>query len=362
MKQARELEVALGERSYPILAGPGLLQNRPSLERGLGSGPCFVVSDHNVAEFYLPALREQLGERMVGKHVLPAGEASKSLQHFGELHDAFAEAGLPRDGQVLALGGGVVGDLAGFAAATWHRGVDLIQLPTSLLAQVDSAVGGKTAINHSSGKNLIGAFHQPRAVLADTDTLATLPDREYRAGLAEVVKHAVIADPHFLHWLEARVRPLLEREPETLGDTVIACCRIKAEIVSEDERERGRRAILNFGHTFGHAIETATPNGEWLHGEAVAAGMVQALELSRSLGKIDEAYRDRITGLLAALGLPVEAPRLTQEEWLKHMGRDKKVIDGQLRFVIVDGPGSAQVTTAVTPSQLEAVLKWSPSA
>ena len=362
MKRPRELQVALGERSYAIHAGSGLLADGDFLGRVLGTAPVFLVSDENVAQAYLPALNALLGEPLLGSHIVPAGEASKSLQRLGELHDAFAAAGLPRDGQVLALGGGVVGDLAGFAAATWHRGVDLIQLPTSLLAQVDSAVGGKTAINHASGKNLIGAFHQPRAVIADSDTLATLPEREYRAGLAEVVKHAVIADPHFLHWLEARVRYLLEREPGVLADTVIACCRIKADIVSEDERESGRRAILNFGHTFGHAIETATETGDWLHGEAVAAGMVQALELSRRLGGIDEAYRDRITGLLDALGLPVEAPRMPAERWLELMGRDKKVAGGRMRFVIVDGPGSARLTADVDSAMLEAVLKWSPAA
>ncbi len=357
----RDIEVSLGPRSYRIHSGPGLLRDESWLCERIPHRRILLVSDENVAPLYLDRLQAALGERELHSQVIPAGEAEKTLARLGEIHDHCAQIGLPRDGVILALGGGVISDLAGFAAATWHRGVDFIPLPTTLLAQVDAAVGGKTAINHPSGKNLIGAFHQPRAVIADSDTLTSLPEREYRAGLAEVIKHAVIADPHLLHWLEARVRQIKERDPGTLADTVIACCRIKAKIVSEDETEQGRRAILNFGHTFGHAIETAGKHGEWLHGEAVAAGMALALELSRRLELIDEDYRNRIIGLMKALELPVEAPRMPPEQWLDLMGRDKKVSAGRIRFIVVDGPGSAVVRDAVDPATLHEVLQWSPS-
>jgi len=280
-----------------------------------------------------------------------------NLEH---LFDSLAEVGIGRDGGIIALGGGVIGDLAGFAAACWQRGIAYYQIPTTLLAQVDSSVGGKTAVNHASGKNLIGAFHQPRAVIADTDTLKTLPEREYRAGLAEVVKYGFIADRELLAWLEARLDALNARDPEVLAETVRRCCAIKAAVVAEDETEQGRRAILNFGHTFGHAIEAACGYGQWLHGEAVAAGMAQALELSRRLERITAQEAEYGLRLMAQLGLPIQPPELPTDTWLEWMARDKKATRAGMRLVLLRGLGDAELVSTVERSQLEPVLHWQP--
>lgn len=354
----KTLPLELGERSYTIRAGGGLLRSPEQLARWLDAPALLLVTDENVAPHHRQPVEEALGKRLRGTVVLPAGEDRKSLSTLSDLFDRLAEHRIGRDGALVALGGGVIGDLTGFAAACWHRGIDFYQLPTTLLAQVDASVGGKTAVNHPSGKNLIGAFHQPRAVIADTDTLATLPDREFRSGLAEVVKHALIADAAFLEWLESRVDALNDRDPAIIGDTVIQCCRIKARIVAEDEREQGRRALLNFGHTFGHVIENATGYGQWLHGEAVAAGMAQAMDLSVRLGTLPAADRDRALALMDRLGLPLDPPRLATSEWLERMARDKKATAAGIGFIILDSIGRASMRRGVPEKILEEVLAW----
>lgn len=350
------LSVELRERRYDIYAGAGLLARPGPLGEWIAAPRVLVVSDENVAPHYLARVEAALGDRLRDSVILPPGEQTKNLDTLSRLFDHCADRHIGRDGALVALGGGVVGDLTGFAAACWQRGIDFYQLPTTLLAQVDASVGGKTAVNHSAGKNLIGAFHQPRAVIADTDTLATLPDREFRAGLAEVVKHALIADAGFLAWLEANAGALDDRDADVIAETVLRCCRIKAAVVSEDERERGRRAILNFGHTFGHVIEAATGFGEWLHGEAVAAGMVQAMALSVRLGTFPAGDRDRAVELMDRLRLPLQAPALPEATWLEWMARDKKATAGGLRFIVLDGLGKAAVRDDVTNDQLREVL------
>lgn len=356
----KSLPLELGERSYTIRAGGGLLRAEERLVQWLDAPGMLAVTDENVAPHHLAPVEKALGDRLKGTVILPAGEDRKSLHTLSDLFDRLAEYRIGRDGALIALGGGVIGDLTGFAAACWHRGIDFYQLPTTLLAQVDASVGGKTAVNHPSGKNLIGAFHQPRAVIADTDTLATLPDREFRSGLAEVVKHALIADATFLEWLETRVAALNERDPAVIGDTVIQCCRIKARIVAEDEREQGQRALLNFGHTFGHVIENATGYGQWLHGEAVAAGMAQGMDLSVRLGTLSPTDRNRALALMDRLRLPLAPPRLAASEWLERMARDKKATAAGIGFIILNGIGRASIRRDVPEETLEEVLAWEP--
>ena len=338
------LPVELGERSYPILIGSGLLGDPLVYAREIAAADVLVVTNETVAPMYLDRVRAGLAGRRVHSLALPDGEAHKTLGTVSRIFDAMAAAQLHRDACVAALGGGVVGDLAGFAAACYQRGVDFLQLPTTLLAQVDASVGGKTGVNHPAGKNLIGAFHQPIAVIADTATLGTLPPREFRAGLAEVIKHALIADTAFLDWLDGHLDALLAQQPEALVHAVRRSCEIKAAIVAGDERERGRRAELNFGHTFGHAIETATGYGDWLHGEAVAVGMVMAAALSRRLGWLGASDVQRIRELLRRAGLPVEAPRLGSARARELMGMDKKVLEGRIRLVLLRRLGEATVT------------------
>jgi len=282
--------------------------------------------------------------------VVPAGEAHKTRASKERIEDALAGAGMGRDSALLALGGGVVGDMTGFAAASYMRGVPFVQVPTTLLAQVDSSVGGKTGINHPLGKNMIGAFYQPRLVVCDLATLATLPDREFSAGLAEVIKYGPIADMAFLDWLEANIEQLMARETAALAHAVRRSCEIKAWVVGRDEREAGLRAVLNFGHTFGHAIEAGLGYGQWLHGEAVGCGMVMALNLSQRLGLVDGAFVDRVTALLRKARLPDVAPALGVDRYLELMRVDKKAEAGELRFVVIDKPGSAAVRT--TPEAL----------
>jgi 3-dehydroquinate synthase len=340
----QRLTIDLADRSYPILIGPGLLADAREWAERLPGGPLLVVTNETVGPPYLPRLRAALGARRLAECVLPDGEAHKTLATLARVFDALAAARVNRDGGVLALGGGVVGDLAGFAAASWQRGVAYAQLPTTLLAQVDSSVGGKTAVNHASGKNLIGAFHQPCVVAADTDALATLPEREFRAGLAEVIKYGLIRDPAFLAWLETAMPGLLAREPEALARAIRRSCEVKAEIVGRDEREHGERALLNLGHTFGHAIETAAGYGEWLHGEAVAIGTVMAAETSERLGWLSRADVERVRAVLAAAGLPTAAPRIGVERALELMRMDKKVLGGRVRLVLLKRLGEAVVT------------------
>jgi 3-dehydroquinate synthase len=340
----QKLDIELGSRSYPILVGPGLLGDSSLLEARIAARDVMLVSNVTVAPLWSPRLEAALAGFRVGRCMLPDGEAHKTLATVSRVFDALVESNMNRDCAILALGGGVVGDIAGFAAACFQRGVDFVQLPTTLLAQVDSSVGGKTGVDHPGGKNLIGAFHQPVAVLADTDTLQTLPDRELRAGLAEVIKYGLIRDAGFLEWIESNLAGLLARDPAALEFAVCRSCRCKAEIVARDEREQGERALLNFGHTFGHAIETAAGYGTWLHGEAVAAGMAMASEFSQRLGWLDRADVARIRSLLARAGLPVDPPALDPDRALELMRMDKKVRAGRIRLVLLERIGQAVCT------------------
>jgi 3-dehydroquinate synthase len=353
----QQLEVKLGKRAYPILVGPGLLGSPEVLSRHAGAPKVLVVTDEVVAPLWLPRLEQGLAGRPFEACVLPGGEEQKTLGNVAVIIDALVAARLNRDGLVLALGGGVIGDVAGFAAASYQRGIAIVQLPTTLLAMVESSVGGKTGVNHPGGKNLIGAFHQPSAVIADTDTLSTLPDRQLRAGLAEMVKAALAADAGFFAWLEANLGKVLAHDAAALEEAIRRSCAIKAAIVAEDEREQGRRALLNLGHTFGHAIEAGAGYGRVLHGEAVAAGLALAAELSARTGRLpgDEALRVR--ELLLSAGLPVDPPRLGRARMLELMSMDKKVKGGAMRLVLLDGIGKAAVTADCPREALEALLE-----
>jgi len=343
------LNVELGARSYPIMIGSGLLQKPSLLEPYLLGRDVLVISNDLVAPLYMEPLLKMLAGSKVRQLLLPDGETAKTPATLMTIYDALVQYRLGRDCVLIALGGGVVGDIAGFAAATWQRGVDFIQVPTTLLAQVDSSVGGKTAVNHPGGKNLIGAFHQPLCVLSDTDTLNTLPDRELKAGLAEVVKYGLIADAELFVWLENEHARLLGRDAECLQHVVRRSCEIKAQIVAGDERERGQRAILNLGHTFGHAIERCLGYGKWLHGEAVAAGMCMAAAFSQRIGWLSEADVQRTRELFTRLGLPVDPPYVEPAEFLAAMTLDKKVQAGEIRLVLLKSIGEA-VTTSDYPS------------
>jgi 3-dehydroquinate synthase len=352
------LKVQLGDRSYPIHIGAGLLAHAELIAERLSKKKVAIVTDSTVAPLYLAPLARALEARGVEvlPIVLPDGEQHKNWETLNHIFDVLLERRCERGTTLIALGGGVVGDLAGFAAAAYLRGVPYIQLPTTLLAQVDSAVGGKTAINHPLGKNMIGAFYQPVAVISDTDTLATLPPRELAAGLAEVIKYGLIHDAAFFEWLEKNIGRLVKREPEPLAHAIERSCAIKAEIVAQDEREEGLRALLNLGHTFGHAIEAGTGYGTWLHGEAVGAGMALAARLSRKLGLVGEAETRRVDAILQAAGLPVAAPALGFERYLELMGHDKKVDGGRIRFVLLRRIGEAFISADVPRPALAAVL------
>jgi 3-dehydroquinate synthase len=351
------LQVDVGNSRYLISIGPGLLRNRALLDAQVPARQLMIVTNTTVGRLYLAPLRAALGERAVSECILPDGEQHKTLQTAGWVFDELVGKKLNRDGIVLALGGGVIGDIAGFAAACYQRGIGCVQLPTTLLAQVDSSVGGKTGVNHSGGKNLIGAFHQPLAVIADTDTLSTLPDRELSAGLAEVIKYGCIADHRFLDWLDSNLEKLLERDEEALTYAIARSCEIKASVVSEDEREQGRRAILNFGHTFGHALETATDFQRYLHGEAVALGMLMAADLSREMGLIDGAARERISSLIRRARLPLEAPKIGMGRALALMQMDKKVLAGKVRLVLLERLGHGIVVSKYPQRALETTLR-----
>jgi 3-dehydroquinate synthase len=350
--------VALGERAYPIVIGAGAMTDAAIWRPHLRARRAALVTGETVARLYLPALVATLAalDCVAVPIVLPDGEQHKNGRTLDRVYDALAGARCERSTPVIALGGGVVGDLAGYASATYQRGTPFIQVPTTLLAQVDSSVGGKTAINHPLGKNLIGAFHQPRLVVADTATLATLPDRELGAGLAEVIKYGLIRDPAFLDWLEANMARLLARDPAALVHAIRRSCEHKAEVVAADEREGGQRMLLNLGHTFGHAIEAGVGYGEWLHGEAVAAGTVLAAELSARLGMLGEGEVARVRRLYAAARLPVEPPALPVERWLELMGHDKKVEGGRLRLVLLRRLGEACCTAEFPIDALRATL------
>jgi 3-dehydroquinate synthase len=354
------LSVALlpnsGSRPYPIHIGAGILDAAELYRPHLGGGAAAIVTNAVVAPLYLHKLKKALKGAQVAEVVIADGEQSKSWQGVEQVVDALLGARLGRDGLVVALGGGVVGDLAGFAAAIYQRGVAFVQVPTTLLAQVDSAVGGKTAINHPRGKNMVGAFHQPCAVVSDVATLDTLPDRELRAGLAEVIKHGFALDAAFVDWLEANVEKILAREPEALVHAIRRSCELKARIVAEDERESGSRALLNFGHTFGHAIETGAGYGAWLHGEAVAAGMVMAAELSLLIGQLKKIEVSRVRDLLKRAGLPVAGPALTPERLMELMSLDKKAAKGKMRFVVLEGVGRAALKSGIEDAAVRAAI------
>ncbi len=356
------LEVGLGARRYPITIGHGLLDDATTWRDAIRGRHALLVTDSHVAPRYGARLQEALARASgappkIATVVLEAGEAHKNLAAVSQILDALAGLGATRDACVLALGGGVPGDIAGFAAACWMRGIDFLQFPTTLLAMVDSSVGGKTGVDHAAGKNLIGAFHQPRAVVADLDTLTTLPDRELRAGLAEVVKTAGIADAPFFAWLEAHAQALLAHDAEALTHAIATCCRFKAGVVERDEQEHGERALLNFGHTFGHALEAETGYDTLLHGEAVAIGMLLAARLSARLGLAPSEDAERLRALLERIGLPVaRPPRLTPAALLARMQLDKKNRADGLRLILWRGIGHAEIVTGVADAEVLAVL------
>ncbi len=358
MPKMETLTVALGERSYPIHIGAGLLERAELIASRLPQNKVAIVTNTTVAPLYLARLRRALDAQGVDAVpiTLPDGEAYKNWDTLNQIFDALLNNRCERGTTLVALGGGVIGDLTGFAAAVYQRGAPFLQVPTTLLAQVDSSVGGKTAINHPLGKNMIGAFYQPLAVIADTDTLATLPARELSAGLAEVIKYGLIREPAFFNWLESNIQRLVRREPEALAYAIERSCSTKAEIVALDEREEGLRALLNFGHTFGHAIEAGLGFGAWLHGEAVAAGMVLAARLSQKLGLIGADEVSRTCRLLSAAGLPIDAPELGVERYLELMGHDKKVRGGRNRFILLRQIGGAFVSEDVGRAALADVL------
>ncbi len=362
------IDISLGDRSYPIRIGQDLLGSRGTWAELAGAAPAastaLIVSNSTVAPLYAQALATALGERFRTIHqlVLPDGEAHKDWTTLNLIFDALLERGCDRKTVLFALGGGVVGDMTGFAAASYMRGVPFVQVPTTLLAQVDSSVGGKTAINHPLCKNMIGAFYQPQLVVCDLSTLRTLPQRELSAGLAEVIKYGPIFDMAFFDWIEANVDALLACDVASLAYAVRRSCEIKAEVVGKDEREQGLRAILNFGHTFGHAIEAGLGFGEWLHGEAVGCGMVMAANLSERLGGVDAAFVERLTALIAKAGLPTTAPRLgavNAERWLQLMRVDKKAEASEMRFVVVEAPGRAAVRGAPDALVCEVIAQCS---
>jgi 3-dehydroquinate synthase len=342
------VSIALDERAYDILIGPGLL-DAPASWQGLpGSAAALIVTNDTVAPLYLERLRSQLAKHhaRVDAVVLRDGEQHKGWASLNQIVDQLLATASDRKTVLYALGGGVIGDMTGFAAAIYMRGVPFVQVPTTLLAQVDSSVGGKTAINHPLGKNMIGAFYQPLRVVADLDTLDTLPAREVSAGLAEIIKYGPIADAGFLEWIESHLDALLARDKAALAHAVKRSCEIKAWVVGQDEREAGLRAILNFGHTFGHAIEAGLGYGQWLHGEAVGCGMVMAADLSVRLGLTDPALLPRLSRLIERAGLPIRAPRMPIERWLELMRVDKKAEGGSIRFVLIEGLGRAGMHAA----------------
>ena len=352
---AAHVDIVLDDdRAYRVLIGSGAISEKASWIDALGSKVA-VITNATVGDLYLDTMASAV-DRDLDVIEIGDGEEFKNLRTFSQVIDRLVDGGHNRDSTIIALGGGVVGDIAGFVAASYQRGIGYIQVPTTLLAQVDSSVGGKTAVNHPSGKNLIGAFYQPDLVIADTDTLTSLPEREYIAGIAEVIKYGVIGDPEFFQWLEANVEDVSGREPSAMEHAIHRSCQLKAEIVTEDEREIGNRAKLNFGHTFAHAIETLTGYRSHLHGEAVAIGMVMAADLSVRMDLCQSDTVDRIRQLIEAFGLPVASPKLPTHLMLETMAMDKKVIGGRMRFVLVKRIGEVFVESGVPQSVLEETL------
>jgi 3-dehydroquinate synthase len=357
MSEAQEISVELGARSYPIWIGHGLIAQFDRWRDTIRGRHVLLISDENVAPLYAAGVTKALGERAISRIEFPAGELSKSFEACEAIFDALAEMGASRDATVVALGGGVIGDLAGFAAACWMRGVAFVQIPTTLLAMVDSSVGGKTAVNLPQGKNLVGAFHQPRAVVIDTSTLATLPDRELRSGIAEVVKYGAIADAEFFAWLEANADALLARDAHALAHAIAVSCRQKAGVVARDETEQGERALLNFGHTFGHALEAVAGYGEILHGEAIAIGMCLAAKLSATTNLASRQDLDRLQALLRRFGLPSDVPgSIDIDAVIAAMRLDKKNVSGRFRLILWRGIGRAEIVNDVAEDAIRGVL------
>jgi len=348
------LKVDLGERSYPICIGQNLLEQSELITQHIPGNSALIVSNETVAPLYMDAVEKSLGNIRHKTLVLADGEEYKNLNVLNTIYDALLQNRLDRNTTLIALGGGVIGDITGFAAATYQRGVHLIQIPTTLLSQVDSSVGGKTAVNHPMGKNMIGAFYQPKAVIADTNTLNTLDNRQLSSGIAEVIKYGLIRDTEFLQWLENNIDKLINRDADALAYAIERSCQNKAEVVAADERESGQRALLNLGHTFGHAIETGMGYGVWLHGEAVASGMVMAARLSNKLDWISEAEVDRVINILERANLPVKAPeQMSADKFVDLMSLDKKVSDGVLSLVLYKSLGKAIISKDYT----EAILR-----
>ncbi len=342
---------------YPLYIGESLIKSSELLRKHIRSKQIMIVSNDRVSEFYLSSIQKAFGDYQCDTVVLPDGEQYKTLEQLNKIWDALAENKHHRDTTLISLGGGVVGDMTGFAAACYHRGVNFIQIPTTLLSQADASIGGKTAIDHPCGKNLIGAFHQPVAVIIDVDTLATLPDREYRAGITEIIKAALIKDKSFFLWLETNIEKLLAKDKPTIIETLQRACQIKCDVVEADEKEHGERALLNLGHTFGHAIEQNLNYGDWLHGEAVALGILMAADLSVEKGWLTTKERTQIRDILTQADMPNRLPSKIKCDTLRAtMWSDKKVLDGQLRLVLLKGIGQAIVTTDVTRKELDDVL------
>lgn len=352
------LNVATTSHQYPIFIGSNLLESANHLLALYFTNKIALISNETVAPLYLQQWEKILNHsgREYFNIILPDGEKYKNWQTLNLIYDGLMQNRAERKTTIMALGGGVIGDMAGFAAATYQRGAPFIQIPTTLLSQVDSSVGGKTGINHPLGKNMIGAFYQPQAVFIDLNSLHTLPPREFSAGMAEVIKYAVLGDIEFLEWLEINIEALINQDPEVLAHAVHRCCQMKADIVAADEKESGVRALLNLGHTFGHAIEAEMGYGNWLHGEAVAAGTVLACRLSEQLGYLHQDDTQRLIKLLSQVNLPVTPPKMSLEAWLMHMSHDKKVIDGNMRFVVLKQLGEATITDNVTTQNLAATL------
>jgi len=351
------IEIDLGPRSYPITIGANLLE-QPGLLNQYVTGKAMVVTNETIAPLYLDKVLQALGNTPKASVVLPDGEQFKNTDTVNQVFDALLQENFDRSSTVIALGGGVVGDMSGFAAACYQRGINFIQIPTTLLAQVDSSVGGKTGVNHPLGKNMIGAFHQPIAVLADTNTLQTLPEREFKAGLAEVIKYGFIVDSDFFQWLDTNMALLLDKDIDAVTHAIKRSCEIKADIVAADEREHGKRALLNFGHTFGHAIEAGLGYGKWLHGEAISAGMVMALNMSARCGLINAEVEQQGVRVLASAGLPVQPPvEIDKETFLRFMLRDKKVTNGELRLILLNSIGDAFVSNDFAEQKLHDTLQ-----
>jgi 3-dehydroquinate synthase len=355
----KKLLVELGDRSYPVYIGSGLLSQSELLTNHIKSKQVVVVTNETIAPLYLPAVLKNLQNFVVETVILPDGEQFKTLDFVSQIFDKLLSSKFSRNATLIALGGGVIGDIGGFAAACYQRGIPFLQIPTTLLAQVDSSVGGKTGVNHPLGKNMIGAFYQPQCVIADTDSLDTLDDRQLAAGLAEVIKYGLIRDAEFFDWLEDNIEALLSRDKCSLAYAIERSCTNKAEIVAEDETETGVRATLNLGHTFGHAIETGAGYGQYLHGEAVAIGICQAVDLSWRIGLLSyEADVARIIALLKKAGLPVYPPeQIDSEQFLELMAVDKKNVDGQIRLILLQKIGRATLPVYVAREQLEMTLK-----